>query len=154
MKPLKSFFICVFIILALIIFNACKAPSGSVNHGEQLKYLPKEVSNLYLGMKLDEFKKKKELSRIDLDEGTYVTYAIEKYSGDNIIGIQYQFDGDKLLYEFVIEYGPETDIKKEFTAKFGVPNDGEEWKFDNKTGFNLKIWVYQNRLCIADARHF
>jgi len=154
MKPLKSFFICVFIFLTLIAFNACRTTSDSGKHSEQLKYLPKEVSNLYLGMKLDEFKKKKDMSKIDLDEGTYVTYAIEKYSGDNIIGIRYQFDGDKLLYEFIIEYSPKTDIKKEFAVKFGEPNDGEEWNFDSKAGFNIKIWVYQNRLCIADARHF
>jgi len=154
MKTLRPVLTFIFIAFIIIPFHSCKAPSAGCKHSEQMKYLPKITGSIYLGMKLEEFRKNKDMPKIQMDEGEFVSYAVEKFSGGNVTEVQYQFDGDKILYEIIVAYNSTTDIKKEFTGKFGPPNDGEEWKFDSKEGFKMKIWVYQNRLCMGDARHF
>jgi hypothetical protein len=38
--------------------------------------------------------------------------------------------------------------------KVGQPNNGKEWEVELKDGLKLKMWVYQNKFCVADSRKF
>lgn len=142
-------------ILLLVLFfglSACKTAKTVVK--EHQKFLPSEISKLYLGMSLEDLKKQRDITKLTIDPGEFVTYVVEETNVVPITKFQYQFNSDKKLYEFIIFYNESLDIKSDFTNKYGKPNSGNEWLFENIDGLSVKIWVYENRLCIADAKMF
>jgi hypothetical protein len=120
----------------------------------QEKFLPDAVSNTYIGMPLKDLRKTRGINNLSVNEGKTLTVIKEEYTKDNIVLIQYQFGKNKLLYEIIIEYIPEFDTKAVFKEKYGEPNNVKEWLFILGKDMKLKIWIYQNRLCIADSKHF
>jgi hypothetical protein len=121
---------------------------------EQKKYLPTVFSNLWLGMTLDEFKQIKDISGMEIDENEYVSYYTEPINTPEIQEYIYQFDKNKVLYELIIEYRLDFDISSYMQELYGKPNNGEEWIFEIKEGFKLKIWKFINNFCIANAGYF
>lgn len=142
------------ILIAIIILTTSACKMSQSLHSEQQKYLPICISKLNLGMTLDDFKKNRNSPDIEYQIGEFVSYVIEQVNKDDITWIQYQFDGKNILYEFIIEYNDKFNVLDDFTKKHGNPNDGTEWSFDSKEGYKIKIWIFSNRLCIGDARHF
>jgi hypothetical protein len=121
---------------------------------EQKKHLPKVFSNLWIGMSLDEFKQMKNLSTMEIDENEYVSYYTEIINDNEIQECIYQFDKNKILYELIIEYRLDFDINGYMQTLYGKPNNGEEWLFEIKEGFKLKIWKFINNFCLANAGYF
>ena len=121
---------------------------------QQKQYIPNTLSNVYIGMPLKNFKAVRGEKNLTINEGDALTRANEQYSKDSISFIQYQFDKTKTLYEIIIEYIPKFNTEAEYKQKFGNYNGDKEWLFKLNDNLKLKIWIFQNRLCIADSKHF
>ena len=143
-------------IISLVLFFAFLfSCSQSKNLKKtQQKYLPKVVSNLYLNLPYIDFKKIRGENNLEINETNKLTLVREIIAKDSITTIQYQFGEDKLLYEMIIEYIPKFDAIKQFTEKYGEPNNEKEWLFVVGKNMKLKIWIFKNRLCIGDSKHF
>jgi hypothetical protein len=120
----------------------------------QKSFIPDVVSNVYIGMSLKQLKEARGLVNLSVVDGDVITKVREEYTKDSITLITYQFDKSKTLYEFIIEYVPEYKAMDIYKIKYGAFNNGKEWLFTINKKMKLKIWVYQNRLCIADSKHF
>ena len=121
---------------------------------QQKQYIPNTLSNVYIGMPLKNFKAVRGEKNLTINEGDALTRANEQYSKDSISFIQYQFDKTKTLYEIIIEYIPKFNTEAEYKQKFGNYNGDKEWLFKLNDNLKVKIWIFQNRLCIADSKHF
>jgi len=150
MKYKQLYFLILFFSSAFLF--SC-SQTEKIKKGQK-SFIPEVVSNLYIGMPLSDFKEARGIRNLSVVEGKIITIAKEEYVKDSVSLLQYQFAGDKKLYEIIVEYVPECDAKARFKLKYGEPNNGKEWLFVISKKLKLKIWIYQNRLCIADSKQF
>jgi len=120
----------------------------------QKSFIPDVVSNVYLGMSFKQLKEARGVNNLSVTDGDAVTRVREEYTKDSISLITYQFDKNKILYELIIEYVPEYKALENYKIKYGELNNGKEWLFTINKNLKMKVWIYQNRLCIADSKHF
>ena len=118
------------------------------------QYLPEYFSDLYLGMPYEEFlfikgKLKKHLA----DLMSFRFELEERINRNGIRDVIYYFGktDTKPLYELIIEYEKNFDLQKYLLQKYGNPNHGNEWRFDNGEGVIIMIWTFRNKLVIAGA---
>lgn len=140
------------IILLTIAFSSCK--SFYSEKREHQKFFPEEIKKVYIGMNLAQLKSVRDLNNLSIDPGPNVTYAFEKFSHKDFYQITYQFDNNNILYEVIISFRENVNIFEEFEHKYGQSNSQKEWIFENIDGINIKIWVFNNKLCIANQEHF
>ncbi len=143
-------------IAALLFVSAIIVSCSSSHKMQKLQksFIPDVVSNVYLGMTLKQVKEARGIANMSVIENDAVTRAKEEYAKDSISLITYQFDKEKILYEIIIEYVTGYDALAKYKVKYGEMNNGKEWLFTLGKDMKLKIWIYQNRLCIADSKHF
>lgn len=142
-----------------IIIIAFTAFLYSCKNTEKLKklqksFIPDVVSGIYIGMPLEDLKAARGMNNLYVVNNKDLIILKEEYTKDSISLIQYQFGKDKLLYEIIIEYVAGFDAAATYATKYGEANNGKEWLFTLNKKMKLKIWVYSNRLCIADSKHF
>lgn len=154
---MKKFLLIGLYVLA-INFSGCisskKVQTTGNLHADQIKYFPDAFKNLYFGMPLTEFQKIKPDVKIPSDQiMSFRTEIVENNVSSIIDNVTYYFDndGNKPLYELIIEYKNETDRNKEADQLLGRPNNGDEWKFDSKEGFDIKAWKFERKLVIIGA---
>ncbi len=118
----------------------------------QKKYLPPNFAPR-IGMTEKQIKK----LRPGMGITKSVLYPKEKTTDLGLIKeVTYQFANNG-VYEFIFQFSKSTTPKQVVdwaTKKLGAPNSGDEWKFELKDGLVLKIWVFQNKYCVADSRQF
>lgn len=119
----------------------------------QQKYFPKRLQDFNLGMSLDEFKQRKDISHMEIDENDYISYITEDVEDKYVLQYTYQFDKEKILYEMMIQYKNSVDVHQLMIAMYGEPNNGDEWMIDTGN-ITLKVWRFGKSLCIADAKYF
>ena len=145
----------VFSLLIIVSFLSCSQTKKLQEIKKlQTNFIPKELPNIYIGMKLAELKENRGIQNISVIQNNFLTIVKEDYSKDSIAMIQYQFSKKNELYEIIIEYSSEIDAAEKYLEKYGPFNNKKEWMFTLNKKTKLKIWVYQNRLCIADSNHF
>ena len=141
------------IFFSLLIFISF-AQKNNVQPALQKKYLPTEVSNLFLGMSVADLRKLRPTVSKPKDE--FDINLIEKVKTGLVNEITYQFNPqDSSVSEFMIQYKKKTDAFKIAYKLFGKPNfvgDGfnERWKFDLADGMKIVIWIYNSKICILD----
>lgn len=148
----RSYFCLASMLLVAAIIFGCS--SEAKMHKLQESFIPDVVSNVYIGMSLKQLKEARGIVNLSVAEGGSATTVQEEHTKDSITLITYQFDKAKTLYEFSIEYVPEFKTLNNYKIKYGEMNNGKEWLFTLGKKMKLKIWVYQNRLCIGNAKHF
>ena len=142
----------IIILIASAFIFSCSETSKLKK--QQINYIPNTLSNVYIGMPLKKFEAVRRIENLSVNEGNDLTIAKENYSRDSITFIQYQFDKSKKLYEIIIEYTHEFNTETMYKQKLGKYNGDKEWLFKLNDNLKLKIWIFQNRLCIADSKHF
>lgn len=145
-------YFCLITLSFLAFLYACKDTEKLKKL--QKSFIPDVVSNIYIGMPLEDLKTVRGMNHLYVVDNKDLTILKEEYTRDSISLIQYQFGKDKLLYEIIIEYVADFNAATTYAAKYGDVNNGKEWLFTLNKKMKLKIWVYQNRLCIADSKHF
>jgi hypothetical protein len=145
-------YILITLLLLTIAFSSCKITQRVAK--EHQKFFPEEIKAVYLGMNLNQLKAIRNKNNLSIDPGSQVTYAFEKFSNKDYTQINYQFDNNNILYEVIISYREELNIFDKFEEKYGQSNSRKEWIFENIDGINIKIWVFNNRLCIANQKYF
>jgi hypothetical protein len=148
---LKLFHFLIILFASAFIFSCSETAKLKK---QQKSFIPEVISGIYIGMPLKDVKEARGMVHLSVVENDLLTRVKEEYDKDSISLIQYQFGKDKKLYEVIIEYVPELDADSVFVNKYGEFNNGKEWLFTLNKKLKLKIWIYQNRLCIADSKHF
>lgn len=144
-------FICLMIVISstsCFLFNL-----GSPSRA-QLKYIPEELNDLYLGMPFAEFSTKKDITAMERsDLFSFRFQLIEEFKDPNIKEVTYYFENEnnpqKPLYEMIIEYESEFDLPMYIQEKYGPPNHEDEWRFDSQEGFEIMVWSFDSKLVIA-----
>ena len=141
----------------LLVVVACStANAQSVNSSLQKKYIPAEVQGLYIKMPVEELRKARPKAVMPSDQ--FSLDIKEQINSASVKEITCQFaPGDSMVYEFIIEY--KTTAKALAIAKqlYKAPNFVNDrfpvrWKFKIDDGLTLVIWVWQNKICIMDAK--
>ena len=128
---------------------------SAINPSLQKSYLPKEVKDLYIGIpKADAVKLHK---TIPVTDRSYLVYPEEIINSGDVKKISYRLNEDNAICEFIIEYHNEAKaiaVAKQLYNEVNNPGTDFKysWKFTLKDGLQLKCWIYENRLCIADSR--
>lgn len=105
-------------------------------------------------MSLNQLKSVRNTNTLSVDPGKKITYAFETFIDKDFSKINYQFDENQILYEIIITFNKNIDIFHQFEKEYGQSNSKKEWLFENIDNLNLKIWVYENRLCIGIQKYF
>ena len=120
--------------------------------GYQKKFFPEQIHKLYIAMPFSEFEKIKNLGSLEIYDGfDFRTEFIEKFKTGDIEEITYYFtrDDNNYLYEFIIKYNADFDLKEFCRRKYGAPNAEDEWRFPVTAKFDLMIWTFNNSLVIV-----
>jgi len=151
--PLVSFFP---LLIVSILLSACSVGKIPSSKKYQTQYLLPELNGLYLGMPLAEFQKfKKYPSDLTDTPSSHFGFRIlwtEQVQEGDVESIIYYFDadGEKPLYEFIVNHKADIDVAKLAREKYGPPNhEGKEWSFKGEEGFNIRAWVYQQKIVIV-----
>lgn len=114
--------------------------------------LPKVVKKYKIGMKAKKFERKNK-DAVTMDDGFGFRKVYEEKGSGDVSAITYYLDdeGKQPLYEYIIEFKPDFDVKTYATELYGKPNSqGGEWRFESKKG-TIAVWIYQQKLVIAAA---
>lgn len=138
------------LIFSFAFLVSCSSTKTAKQHQQQLRYLPKEFHNTYLGMPLADFKVARKEAMLET-EANWRTDFIEKHTKGDVKETTYYFGPkDKMpLYEYIIDYYDAAKRDKFVETNLGKPNSGEEWLFDSGEGFQVKAWLYQNKLVVT-----
>lgn len=144
---MKSWF--TFLLFVAFIFS-CGTSKIAAQHKQQLKYIPKEFHNTYLGMSMDDFKEQRKMAKLYKDED-FRTVFIEEFENGDIKTVAYYFGNKdtKPLYEYIFDFHSKEKRDEFVAAKLGKPNDGDDWIFDSGEGFKIKAWQFQNKLVVV-----
>ena len=115
------------------------------------------AEGLYIGMPVAEFEKARDVSALEekTSSDTTIVYYEPNDTDMNVSGTTYHLMGapeDRKLYKIVIEFNDAEYAKLSSQASYGPPEEQGGWTFDSGLGYDLKVWVEENRLTIADAR--
>ncbi|MCF7793390.1 MAG: hypothetical protein K9N09_06545 [Candidatus Cloacimonetes bacterium] len=140
------------ILLNVIVLITIVSCGFIAKHSYQKTLLPKTLRNFYLGMELADFSKIKDLEKLEkYDAFNFRVEYAEKFKDAEIKEVTYYFTKEKpqILYEFIIEY--QSNVNVPFLAKerYGKPNSDEEWLFDSREGFDIKIWTFNQTIVVA-----
>lgn len=120
----------------------------------QLNYFPKEFVDLWIGMPFADFAQVRPVAAMDSLPGSHVSYYHQnRLKHKHIQQATYQFDQQRKLYEVIIQYDKSFDIQHYLTSRYGRPNKGPEWEFVMGKD-KLLMWIFDGKLCIADAKYF
>ncbi len=137
-------------LLFVAFIFSCSTSKVATQHKQQIKFIPKEFHNTYLGMPLDEFKKQRKMAELYKDED-FRTVFTEEPENDDIKTVAYYFGKKdaKPLYEYIIDFHSKAKRDEFVAANFGEPNNGDDWIFDSGEGFKIKAWQFQNKLVVV-----
>ncbi|MCB0737348.1 MAG: hypothetical protein KDC92_07535 [Bacteroidetes bacterium] len=134
-------------LLLVIGISSC-----SVFKRKQKRYLPDNIDkNVHFGMSLKEFKNLKGNKVSLYAEESFRKAYLENLNDDELVSIVYYFDedGDKPLYEVILDYKDKNGRDEEAAELFGDPNDGDEWSFKEAKPWPIKAWTYKSKLIVV-----
>jgi len=151
--------IAISIIMLTIISTSfsCKVKKQTISvdlnkQRSQLQYIPKQLHESYLGMPFSDFKKARMvMAEKDSNGMDFRIEYTESIEDNDIRRVTYYFDKDNNLplYEYIIEYKSGAKLQELVNQKYGTHNDGNQWIFDSEEGFMIRVWTFENKLCIA-----
>ena len=140
----------IFISFFVSLIFSCGSIKLSKEHKQQHQYIPKDFHNTYLGMSLEDFKNKKPNAKFYSESDFRKIYS-EEISGGDIKTVSYYFGTkDNLpLYEYIFDYHSKDKRDAFIESNLGAPNDGDQWRFSTKEGFDILAWTYKNKLIVT-----
>jgi len=114
-------------------------------------FLPKSLErDVYFGMTYARFTKKWTGEIAYQDDG--FRWTVDGGGDDEVETYSFYFTGNddkNLLYEVIIDY-KDAEIRDKIAEKvLGKPNHGTEWYFARNDKFDIKAWLYKNKLVIV-----
>jgi len=147
-KKLKIFFFSL-----VILFVSCGIRAGMKSAIEQTtNYLPYPFKNIDLGMTISEFAAIKDTGRMERSNlMTFRREFTEIINKNEVSNATYYFDNDGHIpfYEIIIEFNEGFNVSEFAQKEYGYPNTGTEWLMDSKKGYNIRIWLFENKLVLA-----
>jgi len=138
--------------LALLFFAA------TILHAEnEVNYttiLPKALKKFIAGSTLED--NKKNIPVTNSEESDIISFRKEfviNKPAKSIKELTLYFDneGDRRLYEYIIEYS-NVQARDAFTESvYGEPNQDGEWEWNMEDGYTARAWTFMNKLVIAFA---
>jgi hypothetical protein len=140
----------VLFLFSISLIFSCSTTKSAKKHSQQHNYIPNTFHNTYLGMPLAEFKKTRQKATLNVERDFRSIYTEEFADGDiKVVTYYFGTKGELPLYEYIIEYRSEEKRDEFVESNLGVPNNGEDWIFDSKEGFQIKAWVFKNKLVVT-----
>ncbi|MBM4372190.1 MAG: hypothetical protein FJ098_11080 [Deltaproteobacteria bacterium] len=124
--------------------------SAAVTRPEHAKRLPPELDRVWFGMSLAEYEKLHGQAAQDLTMSFRIEVEQAAPGGD-VVRVIYYFDaeGDRPLYEAIVEYREGVDVQALARTLYGDPNDQEtEWSFPTSEGFTFRAWVFEQKIVV------
>jgi hypothetical protein len=136
------------ILFSIACITAFSQQTLKVNPKLQAEYLIPEVNGLYIGAPEAAVAKETANQRDVMDN------YVKKFTKGNINEITYQLDSG-FVYEIIVEYKPEYNVVGLIKTKYKKPaTNANKLAIKLTDGLILKIWQWQNKLCIGDSRQF
>ncbi len=139
----------IIVLLLIFLFLSC---SFTVKHSYQKTLLPKPLQKMHIGMEKADFTKIKSLDEMEkYDSFEFRDSYVETLKPGDIKNVTYYFTkkDPQILYEFIVEYQPDIDVPALANEMYGKPNNDEEWIFDSQEGFDIMVWIYEQKVIIA-----
>lgn len=157
MRKLLLLLMCVVLVAGCNIHRNSRAKyngaPGTSKHNKQLKYIPEEFRNLYLGMPLEEAKKARPEMSVVAGVMSFRQEYVEEINKGDIQQVVYYFDseGEQILYEFIIDYKTESSRNIDADKLLGEPNfaNEKEWLYNSGEGFKIHAWTFKKKLVIV-----
>jgi len=120
-----------------------------INPSMQEQYLPNGLQDLYLGISVDELKKRHPAVA---ETENSLKDLVEKFSAGDIEEIIYQREFDvPVIYELIIKYRSEQmaiNVARQLYEKSKTATKKTEWDITLKDGLPLKCWIVDRKVCI------
>ena len=137
-------------LFSLVFLFSCSLFKGGQKDSGKTKMIPSEFSNTYLGMPLADFKNARAAATLNSEMDFRTVYLENFNEGDIKTAIYYFGTKDNLpLYEYIFDYHSKEKRDAFIEKNLGAPNDGEEWRFKGKDGFDIRAWTYKNKLILT-----
>lgn len=140
------------LLATAIIVSSCSALDRSSPAEKQRKYFPDQVEGAYLGMPRAELLKQRPQVEFSDDGMNFREVFIEEFDFRPYESIVYYVDMDEPypVYEFIINYPKNVNVKDIARKKYGVPNhNGDEWLFTDYKDFDIHIWVHNQKIVVV-----
>lgn len=118
-------------------------------------YLPEEFpKELILGMPYQQFSAGTSITAPESPQNLpfrreyTITYTDKPFKS---ITCYFDLDNDQPLYEFIIEYPETFDLEAYAADRYGKRVDSTSWVKETPYGFNVMIWIHENKLIVAGA---
>ncbi len=145
----------LFFLLFALAFSACKSSKSSSDSDYtnlQERFLTSKIKKSYIGMTQADFLKS-HTRDIDIsDVVDFRTQITETFAEGDIKEVTYYFDkdGNKPLYEYIIEFKDGIDVNEIAKSKLGEPNSEDtKWLFDSRKGYKIKAWTFKQKIVLA-----
>jgi hypothetical protein len=136
------------VIFVLFFFVAVLGPSEVIGSN---KYLPSYFSDISFGMSCYDVSKTRNLATFNNFGGFRIVASESNIRTKDIQSIMYYFGvlDQQPLYELIIEYKENIDVKSYAATLYGQPNKEGEWFFEPANGYPVKVWTFSQTLVIA-----
>lgn len=119
----------------------------------QEPWIPEGLEGTYIGMPYQAFTYLRLIDDMEREEAAdFRLSLVEKGVGPHRATVTYYFDRDVAampLYEYIVEFPAGYDVDGECSRRYGPPNAGTEWLLDSGSGFNIRVWIYGQKIVLA-----
>lgn len=119
----------------------------------QEPWIPEGLEGTYIGMPYDAFTYLRLIDNMTEEKGTdFRLSLVEKGVGPHHATVTYYFDRDVAampLYEYIIQFPPGFDVAGECSRRYGPPNAGTEWRMNSGSGFDIRVWTFDQTIVLA-----
>jgi hypothetical protein len=135
-------------LLSFAGITAFSQQTLKINPKLQAKYLIPEVNGLYIGAP------EAAVAKETANQKDVMDNYVKKFTKGNIKEITYQLDSG-FVYEIIVEYTAAYNVARMIKTKYKKPATNKNMlEIKLIDGLILKIWEFNNRLCIGDSRQF
>ena len=140
------------ILVCLFTFLTGCVTTESLDSGST-RFLPPELAHVSFGQPQADFLQQYPQAMEDHEDGmAFRRIFLRDDVGEAFDSVAYYFDadGDKPLYEVILNYKDPAVRDAWVSSQLGPPNfKDSEWLFDSGEGYSLNAWTFQNKLIFA-----
>ena len=112
--------------------------------------MPKSLKEFRFGMPLEKFQAEHPQWKPTDDMSFRIVFEIPNpVPGIKELTLYFDADGEKPLYELIIEFSEKSKKETFVSKKYGQPNNGREWKWNLPDGLKSRAWTFDNTIVVT-----
>ena len=114
-------------------------------------YLPEGLKDIRIGMSLVEFLESGHAQNVLRKDHDFRITIEKAYADQAFSAATFYFgaEGNRPLYEIIIEYPPNYDLHAHLATAYGEPTHEGEWRYRDHDDYRIMIWTFLNKVVIA-----